>query len=193
MIPDYQSIMLPLLKLTSDKKEHKINDIIEQLAEQFKLTDEERKELLPSGQTFIFGNRVAWARTYLKKAGLLDSPKRGIVLITKRGLDILKSNPKEINVSTLKQFPEFLEFQSIKKEENGSADQVEVTSQVTPEESLELAYQQLRKTLAQDLINRIISLSPAFFEKLVVELLVKMGYGGSIKDADLHNSQVAIV
>jgi len=183
MIPDYQSIMLPLLKLTSDKKEHKINDAVDQLADQFKLTDEERKELLPSGQTFIFGNRVAWARTYLKKAGLLDSPKRGIVLITKRGQDILKSNPKEINISTLKQFPEFLEFQNIKKEDNGSADQIEITSQVTPEESLELAYQQLRKTLAQDLINRIITLSPAFFEKLVVELLVKMGYGGSIKDA----------
>jgi len=175
--------MLPLLKLTSDKKEHKINDAVDQLADQFKLTDEERKELLPSGQTFIFGNRVAWARTYLKKAGLLDSPKRGIVLITKRGQDILKSNPKEINISTLKQFPEFLEFQNIKKEDNGSADQIEITSQVTPEESLELAYQQLRKTLAQDLINRIITLSPAFFEKLVVELLVKMGYGGSIKDA----------
>jgi len=124
MIPDYQSIMLPLLKLTSDKKEHKINDAVDQLADQFKLTDEERKELLPSGQTFIFGNRVAWARTYLKKAGLLDSPKRGIVLITKRGQDILKSNPKEINISTLKQFPEFLEFQNIKKEDNGSADQI---------------------------------------------------------------------
>ena len=183
MIPDYQSIMLPLLKMASDKKEHKINDLVDKLAEQFKLTDEERKELLPSGQTFIFGSRVGWARTYLKKAGLLDAPKRGIALITKRGLDILKSNPKEINVNTLKQFPEFLEFQSIKKDDNGSVEQVEIISQTTPEENLEIAYQQLRKTLAQDLIHRIITLSPVFFEKLVVELLVKMGYGGSINDA----------
>jgi restriction system protein len=183
MIPDYQSIMLPLLKLTSDKKEHKVNDLVDQLAEQFKLTDEERKELLPSGQTFLFGNRVGWARTYLKKAGLLDAPKRGMAMITKRGQDVLKSNPKEINVSTLKQFPEFLEFQNIKKDDNDSSIQIEIAAQITPEESLELAYQQLRKSLAQDLINRIITLSPAFFEKLVVELLVKMGYGGSIKDA----------
>lgn len=183
MIPDYQTIMLPLLKMTSDKKEHKINDLVDKLAEQFKLTDEERKELLPSGQTFIFGSRVGWARTYLKKAGLLDAPKRGIALITKRGLDILKTNPKGINVTILKQFPEFLEFHSIKKDDNGSVEQVEITSQTTPEENLEIAYQQLRKTLAQDLINRIITLSPIFFEKLVVELLVKMGYGGSIKDA----------
>jgi restriction system protein len=183
MIPDYQSIMLPLLKLTSDKMEHRINDLVDKLAEQFDLTDDERKELLPSGQTFIFGSRVGWARTYLKKAGLLDAPKRGIALITQRGLDILKTNPKHIDVSTLKQFPEFLEFHNIKKVDIDSTDQVEITSETTPEENLEIAYQHLRKTLAQDLLNRIIGMTPAFFEKLVVELLVKMGYGGSIKDA----------
>lgn len=183
MIPDYQTIMLPLLKITSDKREHKINDLVDKLAEQFRLTDEERKELLPSGQTFIFGSRVGWARTYLKKAGLLDAPRRGIVLITQRGLDILKTNPKTINISILKQFPEFLEFQSLKKVETDSNGEVEIPSETTPEENLELAYQHLRKTLAQDLLNRIMTMSPAFFEKLVVELLVKMGYGGSIKDA----------
>ncbi|MCI0498039.1 MAG: winged helix-turn-helix domain-containing protein, partial [Thermoplasmata archaeon] len=98
MIPDYQSIMLPLLRLVADGKEHKFREIIENLAAQFKLTDEERKELLPSGQQPIFDNRVGWAKTYLKKAGLLDSPQRGIVIITTRGLDVLKKNPPEINV-----------------------------------------------------------------------------------------------
>lgn len=185
MIPDFQTIMLPLMKLASDKKEHKINDLVDTLSEYFKLTEDERKELLPSGQTFVFGSRVSWARTYLKKAGLLDSPKRGIVAITKKGLEVMKNKPAEINVSFLKQFPEFLDFHSIKKEnnENGTNEQNDILPQSTPEESLELAYQQLRKSLAQDLINKIIKLNPSFFERLVVELLVRMGYGGSIKDA----------
>jgi restriction system protein len=182
MLPDYQSIMLPLLKLTSDKAEHRMNDLVEKLAYQFKLSEEEKKELLPSGSTFVFGNRAAWARTYLKKAGLLDSPKRGVVQITDRGSALLKKNPKEINVTVLSQFPEFQEFHSTKRD-NSNKNGFDELSDKTPEESLELAYQELRKSLAQELIGRVITLSPAFFEKLVVDLLVKMGYGGSIKDA----------
>ena len=97
MIPDYQTLMLPLLQLVSDGREYKLNDIVEILAVNFKLTNEERNELLPSGQTFVFGSRVGWARTYLKKAGILDSLKRGTIVITDRGRKILKEKPSEIN------------------------------------------------------------------------------------------------
>jgi restriction system protein len=101
MIPDFQTIMLPLLKKLNDKEEHHFRDLIEVLAEEFKLNEDERKELLPSGQQPIFDNRVGWARTYLKKAGLIDSPKRGISKITNRGIDVLKQNPKELNLQLL--------------------------------------------------------------------------------------------
>ena len=184
MIPDYQSIMLPLLRQVSDKGEYKFRDIIEGLAKQFGLTDDERKELLPSGVQPIFDNRVGWAKTYLKKAGLIDTPKRATVTITTRGLEILKKNLDSINVKFLKQFPEFVEFQTAKRgDEEIETETTEEQSTQTPEETLETAYQKIRKSLAQDLINRVMTLSPAFFERLVVELLVKMGYGGSIKDA----------
>lgn len=119
MIPDYQSIMLPLLRHVSDKGEHKFRAIIEGLANKFGLTDEERKELLPSGIQPIFQNRVGWAKTYLKKAGLIDTPKRATVTITIRGLEILKQNLDSINVKFLKQFPEFVEFQTAKKGDEG--------------------------------------------------------------------------
>ncbi|GAB3993863.1 restriction endonuclease [Spirosoma daeguense] len=183
-VPDYQSIMLPLLKSVEDGKEYKVSDLVDTLGNHFKLTDEERAELLPSGQTFLFGNRVGWARTYLKKSGLLDSPKRGIITITERGKKVLYQKPKQINVAFLRQYPEFLEFQSTKKQETGEPDSESiVVLQQTPEETLESSYFSIRKALAIELIDRVINLSPAFFEKLVVELLVRMGYGGSIKDA----------
>ncbi len=181
MIPDYQSLMLPLLRKHSDRKEHKFRDLIDTLAKDFKVSDEELRELLPSGQGVIFDNRVGWACTYLKKAGLLDSTKRSFSVITQRGLDVLKQNLKGINVSFLKQFPEFLDFQNIKREPGDDGESKPGTQ--TPEENLENAYQTLRKSLAQDLINRVVKLPASFFERLVVELLVKMGYGGSIKDA----------
>jgi restriction system protein len=182
MIPDYQSIMLPFLKKLSDRREYKFRDLIEELAVEFKVSAEERKELLPSGTQAIFDNRVGWARTYLKKAGLIESPKRAISVITPEGLEVLKQNPEKINVAFLKQFPAFIEFQNLKKGDNEEIETEEITKE-TPEESLESAYQRLRKSLAQDLLNKVISLPPSFFERLVVELLVKMGYGGSIKDA----------
>jgi restriction system protein len=185
-IPDYQSAMLPLLKLVADGREYKFNDLVEILSDQFKLTDEEKRELLPSGQSFLFGNRVGWARTYLKKAGLLDSPKRAMVIITDRGQEVLQQKPSSINVKYLKQFPEFVEFQTPKRNEN-TPDEIlpndDVIQQADPEETLEISYQRIRKTLSQDLLNKVVALTPAFFERLLVELLVKMGYGGSIKDA----------
>lgn len=181
MIPDYQSIMLPLLEFIKDGKEYKMRNVTDELALKFGVSEEEQKELLPSGVAPVFYNRTAWAKTYLKKAGLIDSPKQGIVVISKRGLDVLKKKPTSINVKFLKQFSEFVEFQTSKRE-----DEIEITEEQsiqTPEELLETAYQKIRKSLASELINKVVELSPAFFEKLVVELLVKMGYGGSIKDA----------
>lgn len=190
MIPDYQTLMLPLLRFLSDGKEHSINEAIENLAIQFKLSQEERNELLPSGQAFLFSNRVAWARTYLKKAGLIDSKKRGFVNITEKGKSVLNENLKEIDVKYLERFPEFIEFKSTKKKDNNySIDfkvdlpSVEELFKETPEEKIEHGYIQIRKSLEQELLIKLKSIRPSFFEKIVVELLVKMGYGGSIQDA----------
>lgn len=183
-IPDYQSIMLPLLQFTKDGLEHSFRETVEQLADEFKLTPEERQSLLPSGVQAIFDNRVGWAKTYLIKAKLLESPRRSISKITERGQQVLKENPKQINASSLRRFEEFLEFVKPTKNDDDNEPPEEINhSQATPEEVLEDAYQTIRKSLAQDLLARIKTSHPSFFERLVVELLVKMGYGGSIKDA----------
>ncbi len=182
-IPGYQSIMLPLLLLLSDSREHSHRNVIEELIKTFQLTYEEQKELLPSCRQAVFDNRVGWARTYLKKAGLIDSPKRGIHKISKKGLKVLAAKPKSIDVKFLEQFPEFIEFRATKKATGELEEQAQESNTQTPEETLEYSYQKIRKALSQDLLNKTISLPPSFFENLVVELLVKMGYGGSIKDA----------
>jgi len=185
MIPDYQSLMLPLLRIISDKQEYRYRDLIDKLALEFKLTDEERKELLASGSQPVFDNRVGWAKTYLKKAGLIDAPKRATFVITELGLQTLKKNPDRIDAKYLRQFPAFLEFVHAGRNESDGEEEAisqEITEQ-TPEENLDKAYQRIRKSLADELLAKVIDLSPAFFERLVIELLVKMGYGGSIKDA----------
>jgi len=174
-----------MLRLASDKQEHKYRDLIENLATEFQVTDEERKELLASGLQAIFDNRVGWAKTYLKKAGLLDSPKRATFVITQLGLDTLKKNLDRIDAKYLRQFPAFLDFQNASRNDNNNEEEIttqEINEQ-TPEENLDKAYQRIRKSLASELLNKVVELSPTFFERLVVELLVKMGYGGSIKDA----------
>lgn len=185
MIPDYQTLMLPLLKLLSDGKEHKYRDVIEKLASEFKLSEEEKRIFLASGKQAIFDNRVGWAKAYLKKACLLDSPKRATFVITERGKQTLAENLTSIDNKYLRQFPEFLEFQNFSRSdvefENDIIDVNE--NENTPEENIEQSFQKIRKSLASDLLSKILDLSPAFFEKLVVELLVKMGYGGSITDA----------
>lgn len=187
MIPTYEEIMLPLLKLLSDGKEHSLNEADDVLSAQFKLTEEERRQLLPSGQA-VFRNRIGWARTYMKKAGLITSPRRAHFLITNRGRDLLNENPKEITSQFLLRYPEFGDFKS----HNRSKDQNDnstglgnqtISTKSTPEESLENAYQTLRSELAQQVLDVVKSTSPAFFEKLVVDLLIKMGYGGSRIDA----------
>jgi restriction system protein len=185
MIPDYQTLMLPLLKLVSDGQEHKYRELIENLAAEFQVTDQERKELLASGNQPIFDNRVGWAKTYLKKAGLLSSPKRATFIITDTGRKTLLKNPERIDARYLRQFPAFLEFQNASRNDNETEEETAAIAihEQTPEESLDKAYQRIRKSLASELLNKVVDLSPAFFERLVVELLVKMGYGGSIKDA----------
>lgn len=182
-IPDYQSIMLPLLKFAGDRQEHSLRETIEALADEFNLTDEERRELLPSGQQATFDNRVGWARTYLKKAGLLISTRRGYYQITERGVAVLKQNPPEITASFLKQFPEFVEFQRPQKGREEEPEEQAVGETQTPEEEIEGAYQRVRQGLAAELLQTVKSCSPSFFERLVLDLLVKMGYGGTRRDA----------
>ena len=183
-IPDYQSCMLPLLHFASDEQEHSLRDSIDGLAQHFVLSDAEQNELLPSGQQFTFTNRVSWAATYMKKAGLLSPTRRSHFKITQRGLDVLQENPSFINVKFLKRYSEFLDFQNKKGDDKNvvMANATESEEQ-TPEEAIETAYVRVRSDLASDLIQQIMACSPTFFERLVVDLLVKMGYGGSRKDA----------
>jgi restriction system protein len=184
-IPDYQSIMLPLLKLAGDNKEHSTRDAIVLLGKQFNLSDEEMLELLPSGQQKVFDNRVGWARTYLKMARLLESRKRSYFNITDRGLGVLNQSLEKITVSFLEEFPEFMEFKNRHNEAKGDKTNNENGDLVTqtPEELLEDAYQRIRQDLAQEILDKVKECTPGFFERLVIDLLLKMGYGGSRKDA----------
>lgn len=182
-IPDYQSCMLPLLQFYSDGKEHTFREAIEALADEFKLTDAERREMLPSGQQEVFGNRIGWARTYMKKAGFIEATKRGVNRITKRGLDVLKNKPIKLNVGFLSQFQEFKDFRALRHRKDEEEEPETDFNNKTPEESLEGAYQKLRSDLASELLQHLKACSPTFFERLVVEVIVKMGYGGTRMDA----------
>ncbi len=183
-VPDFQSLMLPLLRATSDGNEHTLGEIIELLAQQLNLSEEDRNELLPSGRQRKFDNRVNWARTYLGKTLLLMNTGRSKFRITDRGFNVLKDNPIQINIKFLAQFPEFLALRDGRA--NGEIETpqeiIEKTSQ-TPQEILEVSYQSLRRALAQEILERIKNSPPKFFESLVVDLLIAMGYGGSRKDA----------
>ncbi len=177
-VPNYQKIMLPLLKLAKDGEDHLMREAFEQLAKIFELDEDDRKELLPSGTQTVWENRVGWARTYLKKAGLVEYKKRGSFTITKIGKDVLTQNPSDIDNKFLMQFPDFVKFKTRTKESD-----TEDPDEKTPEEILEYSYQNLRDTIAQDLLSNVKSCSPEFFERLVVDLLLNMGYGGSRRDA----------
>lgn len=187
MIPKYEVIMLPFLKYLADGDEHSLSETHDALAINFKLTDEELKELLPSGQQPIFRNRIGWARTYLKKAGLLMSPKRAHFKISDTGLALLKENPTEITSKFLTRYEDFVEFQSIKRtksdKKNISETQLDDVTDQTPQESLEYAYQKLHSELSKELLSIVKACTPSFFEKLVIDLLITMGYGGSRKEA----------
>jgi restriction system protein len=185
MIPDFQTLMLPLLDLVKDGKERRSSDIVDTLAEKFALSEDEKKELLPSGLDFLFRNRVSWAKSHLKKSGLLEFPARGFTRITQRGIDVLKQKPERINLTFLRQFSELLELRDDLRESAPAEDiNAQSSEQLqTPEEILDNTYQNISKALAQELLDKVQQLSPSFFERLVVDLLVKMGYGGSVKDA----------
>jgi len=194
-IPDYESAMLPLLELSSDGAEHRFRDAVESLSIHFQLTDAERAEMLPSGTAPLFDNRVGWARTYLKQAGLLESLRRGYFRITARGKATLASQPKHIDTALLLQFEEFRAFRARRKEagEASISEPREVVvatptdsdlpPQQTPEDMLASAYRRLRGDLELELLDQVKQTSPAFFERLVIDLLVSMGYGGSRQDA----------
>lgn len=180
--------MLPVLRLASDGNEHKFSTTVEELADEFNLSAEERNELLPSGSQAVFNNRVGWARSYLKQAGLLASPKRGFFTITPKGIELLATNPSRIDASTLEKFPEFVEFKN-RKREKGEEGEVELMltsgqeSTLTPEDALASAFNKLRSTLKSEILIAVKESSPSFFERVVVDLLVKMGYGGNRQDA----------
>jgi len=187
-VPDYQSLMLPLLQFAARKgTEISTSEAVEALAKELGLTEDDLREMLPSGVQPTFVNRVGWAATYMKKAGLLETTRRGFYQITDRGRDLLEKQPKTINVELLRQYPEFREFEGPKdtRSSNKASKQkaLSETSAATPLEQLEAAYENLRDKLADELLAKLKKVSPAFFEKVVVELLVKMGYGGSRADA----------
>lgn len=186
-IPTFQEIMLPAINQLADKSRKSVKEITSAISTDFKLDDNERKQLLPSGTQTVIANRTNWALYYLKRAGLLGSPKRGSYEITELGIKIMASNPSKLDSDYLKQFEEFQKFVGKRVEQNGSEIQQdqpeEIDENETPEEILESAYQKIRNSLSSDLMALILSQSPDFFERLVIELLVKMGYGGSIKEA----------
>lgn len=174
-IPNFQEITLPLLRLAADGEVHSLASSRGRLARHFALSDAEEEEMLPSGRQRRFANRVAWAKVYLERAGLLASPARGQFKITPRGRDVLAEPPEIVDIRFLERFPEFLDFRS--RSQASFAVQADTSEAATPEEALESAYQSLRAGLASELLERVKSASPRFFEQLVVELLLKMGYG----------------
>ena len=188
MIPSYQDVLLPFLKILSDEKEHPLKEIVEKISLEFNLSAEEKEQLVPSGQFSIIRGRVGWARTYLKMAVLITYVRRGVCKITERGKNTLKNNLEEIDANYLKQFPEFIEFLKGNKKEDSSVSlkdivQDSVKSNITPDEIMEKAYLNIRLSLESEILEVLKSVNPYFFEKIVVQLLVKMGYGGSIQDA----------
>lgn len=184
-IPDYQTLMLPVLKILGDGKEHSLRELVDRLAAEFGLTEDELEELTPRGGQGVFLGRVGWAKTYMSQAGLLSTVKRGVYRISQRGAEVLGQNPDRIDNKYLQQFPEFRDFQLRSRQSRKQEDQVSTgpTRVDTPEELIEASYTQLRAQLASDLLEHVKSLSPSAFERLVVELLVRMGYGGSREDA----------
>lgn len=179
-IPDYQTIMLPLLIFAGDQQEHSRHESIEHISTIFELSASEKNQLLPSGTKPVITNRVGWAKTYLKKAGLLEYPKRGYLKITKLGLNVLQDKPEKITNRYLQTFPSFLEF---RKTSTSKKDDMYTEDEKTPLELIENGVQQINLELGNELLEYVKKSSPAFFERLVVDLLVRMGYGGSILDA----------
>jgi len=188
-IPDFQSVMRPVLAMVADGLPVSLKALREQVTEQFQLSDVERHEMLPSGQQTVINNRIGWARTYLNKAGLLSIPSKGLVQITERGREALVSGPQRITVGWLKRYPEFGVFHGARPSNETPGTQPEPIADITPDEQLNQAHQALMQSLADELLAQVRGASPTFFEQLVVDLMIAMGYGGSRKEAGRATQQ----
>lgn len=182
-IPDYQSLMLPLLRLHGDGAEHTVRDARARIAVELDLTESQLREMVPSGKKPVFADRLSWATTYLKQAGLLESPRRGSYRITKRGREVLDRKPPRIDNELLDEFEEFQEFRARSGPASTRPTADRDVEHETPDEGLDAAYLRLRTAIEADLLERVKAASPEFFERLVVQLLVQMGYGGTLEDA----------
>jgi restriction system protein len=189
MIPDYQSVMLHIIKFLSDGVEHNVEELASVIIKNFHLTQEESTRTLPNSQKKVINNRIHWARSHLKVAGIIEYPSKGVVRITERGKQLLSENPASIDIHFLmNKYPDYREkyysWRRPKTSEsfNKLSDDIKETEQ-TPEEQIANGYKQIRQSLEQEILSKLKSIYPSFFEKIVVELLVKMGYGGSISEA----------
>ncbi|KTG15996.1 MULTISPECIES: restriction endonuclease [unclassified Guyparkeria] len=187
-VPDFQTLFRPLLEYAEGAEERRLRDAHDALADTFGLSDEERQQMLPSGRAKLFYNRVAWAATHLKKAGLLEAKRRGVFAITDAGREAIKTGPERMTNRYLERYPTFVDFRYQKNNEPSETAE-EATSSVsyddeqTPEEGLELAWKTIRTNLEIELLDQIKQVTPDFFEQLVVDVLVAMGYGGERNDA----------
>jgi restriction system protein len=183
-IPDFQTIMRPLLALHEDGREKTQAELRDALATTFEVTPEELEERIPSGTAYTFANRVAWASTHMKQAGLIDKPRRGISIITQRGREVLAGNPERVDMAVLERFQEYLDFRARSRTRpRPRTTTVELTETQTPAETLDAAYSELRQALIEDLRERLVSADDGFFEDVVLDVLVGLGYGGSKRDA----------
>lgn len=181
-IPDFQKLMLPVLR-ASAQGEVKISDVVESLGQLLDLTEEELSELLPSGKQTTFANRVNWAKSYLGKAGLINLTRRGHFVISESGRAVLASEPPTINIKFLETFPSFKAFRDVSDQPIIAASTGPSLKDLTPDEIIRSAHSELDKSLSAELLAKVVSAPPDFFERLVVQLLVAMGYGGSASDA----------
>ena len=184
-IPDFQTIMLPLLRIAADRKEHALSDVRKMLAEEFQLTPEEKAQLVPSGRQTLFDNRVYWAKAYLQMAGLVESPRHGFFCIATEGLRVLNESLEKITIKYLEQFAKFQASRKRKSiEESTQTAPIGSTGEGgTPDEVIDRVYQNIKRDAADELLEQLKNCSPVFFERLVVQLLMNMGYGGLQKDA----------
>lgn len=193
MIPSYEEMLLPLLRCLEDGRDHSLDEVRDYLANHFAVTPEERRELAPSGRQKLLDSRVSWAQTYLNKALLIERPRHAVYRITERGREVLRQNPTSINVEFLKQYPEFRKFfRPTSKHKRRDRNSLNVRRRPmantngrdqTPEEALEQSYQSLREARVTEILERLLEVSPARFEQIVVDVLLAMGYGGSRPEA----------
>lgn len=181
-VPDFQSLMLPVLKLASEKEWH-VAAAVEELGSRLQLSDDQLAELLPSGSQTKFSNRVQWAKSYLGKAALTRNTRRGYFEISDRGRGILANSPQRIDIKFLQQFPEFEQFKAPVAVTNGTDKEAAPSASLTPDEDMRRARDRIESALAEEMLTRIVDATPAFFERLVVKLVVAMGYGGSLAEA----------